>query len=358
MSGGTLSGTEIVELSEAIKLAYDYSELSMLLLKMDRGDITDYVNANSDYPSQVQQLVGRFDKKGWIQDLLDAAVKDRPKNQAIQNFLSRNRYWDPANHPILAHPADTLRVSGGQSFIGRDKLRRILKKMEKENSRKVLVVTSAHRKVGKTYSEDLIRFVSRKLQPSQVAHADLDSDTYTPITLTKELAKEMKLDTSLIPDKATEQAPRFNQELVNFLIPNTLTIAQTVWIILDGFREQIPSEAIQDFIVQLAQRIKDTEEFRLILLNYTYSLPLTVGGFSFTDELQPLTPEELEIHFTRVHRQKYNTDPSQKQLADYLAWMNAYLTKYTQENPTLVNDQTFLLNVAVSAVAETIEEGL
>ena len=352
-----MTGPEIVEFSKAIKLAYEYDDLAELLQSMDLS-ITDYVTANAKYPTQIQELVGVFNSKGWILKLVSAVVKDRPNSQPIQNFLSRHRYWDPANHPPTNdHPWDTLRVLGGRSFIARDRLRRALKKMDQKTGRKVLVITSAYRKVGKTYSKDLIEFVSSNLPPSDVAYADLDNETYTPIRLAKKLAKEMKLDASLIPNEATEQASRSNQELVSFLIPSRTDPAPMVWwIVLDGFREQIPSEEIQEFIAQLGERIQGTEEFRLILLNYDYTLPLAVAGFSIMDNLEPLTRPELERHFTHVHRQKHNTDPSDEQLAAYLAGMDALLDKLTQENPESVNDQ-MLINIAVTTVVDTIEEG-
>jgi hypothetical protein len=351
-----MNGPEIVKFSDAVRGAYTSSELTTLLLSLDRRFL-DYVTERAPFPDQVRELVAAANSKGWIAQFVLAVLNDRPTNQFIKNFLAVHPYWDPTVYPPLTHPADTLRVYGGRSFIGRDVLRVGLKRMDRPTGRKVLLVTSGdHRKVGKTYSKELIDFVSRNLQPSRVAYVDLDSERYDPIKLAKKIAKEMRLSPTLIPDQSTEQASRSNQDLVSLLTENIPNPSPIVWIVLDGFRDQVPSEPIQDFIAQLAQRIQSMQEFRLILLNYTACLPPAVGFFIFKDELTPLTRTELETHFTNVHRQKHRTNPLPEELQEYLSCMDDAFEKYTQTNPELVGDQ-LLLNLAVTEVVETIEEG-
>jgi hypothetical protein len=352
-----MTGPEIVTFTSIVSSAFVEHELSTLLKKLNKNFL-DYVPANVPYPKQVEELVGAANSKGWISQLVLAVLDDRPNNQFIKDFLSKHPYWDPANHPPLKHPADTLRILGGRSFIGRDRLRAVVKKMDTPTGKKVLLVKSTHRKVGKTYSKDLLDFVSKKLQPSGVAYVDLDFEDFDPIKLAKKLAKEMKLNTSLFPDSATEQAPRSNQELVSLLTessPNPANPPPNWWMVLDGFRDRQPSEAIQDFIAQLAQRVQQTEEYRLILANYGCLLPLTVGEFVFTLDLEPLTRTELETHFTNVHRQKNQTNPTAAELSDYLSGMDVAFARLTQLYPDSKDDQT-LVNSAVTTVVDTIEE--
>lgn len=349
-----MTGPEIVKFSAAVSSAYTPNELVRLLLTLNRNFL-DYVIVQAPFPNQVIQLVGTANSQGWISQLVLAIVNDRPNVQSIKNFLVVHPYWDPTKYPPLTHPADTLRVYGGRSFIGRNVLRSALKKMNNPTGRKVLVVISSHRRVGKTYSTELINFVSGNLQPSKVAYIDLDSQKYDPIKLAKKLATNMHLSPDLIPDESTEQATRSNQELVSLLTTNTANPPPVIWIVFDGFRDQVPAEAIQDFIAQLAQKIQSMQEFRLILLNYPVSLPLAVGGFIIKDELQPLTRAELETHFTNVHRQKYNANPSPQELAEYLLCMDEAFKKRSQDYPESVNDHV-LVNLAVSDVVDTIEE--
>ena len=346
-----MTGPEIVTFTKIVSSAYNATDFSDLLLGLNRNFL-EYVAANAPFPQQVKELVGAANSKGWISQLVMAVLADRPNNQHIRDFLCKHPYWDPAKHPVLQHPADTLRVFGGRSFIARDKLRNALKKMDEQTGRKVLLVSSTHRKVGKTYSKDLIGFVSHNKQPSEVAYVDLDSEKFDPINLAKKIAKEMKLNESPFPSETTEQAARSNQELVTLLTEVDNPLLKVWWIILDGFRG-VPSEAIQDFVAQLAQRIQSTEEFRLILVNYTCVLPLAV--FTFKDDLEPLTRAELETHFASVHRQKHKIYPSPSKLSEYLSGMDKFFTEYTKQYPEFVGDQV-LLNKAVTDIADLIEE--
>lgn len=348
-----MTGPEIVKFSAAVSSAFNSNELTRLLLGLNRIFL-DYVTERAPFPDQVIELVAAAKSKGWIAQLVRAVVNDRPNNQFIRDFLKLYPNWDPAQYPPLEHPADTLLVFGGRSFVGRGVLREYLKKMDTRTGKKVLLVTSVHRKVGKTYSKDLIDFISADRQPSGVAYADLDTGDYDPIKLAKKLASEMGMNASLIPDEATEQASRSNQELVNLLIPNvTEALPKVWWIVLDGFRQQIPSEPIQDFIAQMAQRIQRMQDFRLILLNYGYCLPLAVDGFTFKDDLKPLTRDELKAHFKYVHTQKRGVAPSTEDLAKYLSGMDSFLSKYTQKHPESADDH-LLLNMAVTDVADSI----
>jgi hypothetical protein len=350
-----MTGPEIVEFSKAVSVAFTYDELRRLLLKHDRR-IENYVPANAIFPTQVDQLVGAANSQGWISQLVLAVLDDRPDNQAIKDFLSQRPYWDPAKHPRLVHLSETLRVLGGGSFIGRSVLRSALRNMDQPTGKRVLMVTSTHRKVGKTYSTELVDFISQNSPMTEMAYVDLDSETYNQIKLAKKLAREMRLDENLIPDEATEQAARANQDLVSLLIPRGTNPSPKVWwIVLDGFRDQIPSEAIQEFIAQLAQRIRRTKEFRLVLLNYASNLPLIVDGLSIKDDVQRLTDTELETHFIKVHRQKYNTNPSPTQLAEYMAGMNLHLKKLKEQHAGSADDH-LLINIAVTTVADIIEE--
>jgi hypothetical protein len=350
-----MTGPEIVKFSDAVINAYTSNELTTLLLTLNRRFL-DYVTERVPFPDQVRELVAAANSSGWISQFVLAVLNDRSTNQFIRDFLAVHPYWDPTMYPPLTHPADTLRVYGGRSFIGRDVLRANLKRMDRPTGRKVMLVTSGdHRKVGKTYSKELIDFISRNSQPSIMSYVNLDSGTYDPINLAKKIAKDMRLSPTLIPDQTTEQAARSNQDLVSLLTTNVPNPSPIFWIVLDGFRDRVPSEPIQDFIEQLAQSIQSMQEFRLILLNYTACLSPAVSFFIFKDDLKPLTRTELETHFINVHRQKHKANPLPPELNEYLSCMEDAFQNYMQSNPELAGDQ-LLLNRAVTDVADTIED--
>src|SRR4051794_12404274 len=129
-----MTGPEIVTFSDALTKAYTPTELTTLLLTLDRRFV-DYVTGTLPFPDQVRELVGAANSRGWISQLVLAVLNDRPANQFIKDFLAVHPYWDPTIYPPLTHPADTLRVYGGKSFIGRDRLRASLKRMDKPTGR-------------------------------------------------------------------------------------------------------------------------------------------------------------------------------------------------------------------------------
>lgn len=346
---------EIKKFSEAVDTVYTYAELSDLLLGLDKRLDKLVPLMNATFPEQVRSLVNVADREGWAARLVMAVVQGKyGQTGAVKSFLAEYPDWAAAHNPRAEHPCDTLKVFGGKSFIGRDVLREFLKRMETVTEKKLLVVKSEKRKVGKTYSRDLVEFLAYNRQPSRVVYYDLDSDDYDPVKLAKKLGELMSIDMSSAPDSTWEQAARSSHELVRLLIPDTPNPQPLVWwIILDGFRQKAPSEATRDFIDQLAIRIQRREDFRLLLLNYTYTQPVAVSGFAFKENVEPLAEAEMKDYLTRVHRSKYGADPTPEALAVYLGDVNELHEQYKQERPEHAEDQ-LLLNIAVSDVADAI----
>lgn len=345
---------EILRFSQAITVTYSYGDLSALLLSLNRQLDKLVPQTNTNFSEQTQYLVNVANSQGWLVPLVLGVIRERGQTQAVKDFLTAYPEWDAARNQQFAHPCDTLKLFGGKSFIGRDDLRKFLKRMDTATGRKLLVVTGEKRKVGKTYSKDLVDFLAINRPPSQVVYHDLDAADYDPIKLAKKLGPLMGMDLSSLPDSTSEQAPRSNQELVSLLIPDSPNPQpQVSWIILDGFRQKVPSEATRDFIDQFAQRIQARQDFRLLLLNYTYTLPLAVSGFAFKENVKPLGETELKSFLSRIHTDRYGAEPSTDQLAEYLQSVGDLLGQYTQTNPEHAEDQ-LLLNMAVTDVADAI----
>src|SRR6202035_1204668 len=123
--------------------------------------------------------------------------------------------------------------------------------MDLLTDKKVLLVLSDHRKVGKTYSTGLVNFLAANQQGAEMIPLDLDQGEYDPGSLASEIGRFMGLANANVPRQDQQQAPRWNQELVRWLIPTPPRPGDSVWwIVLDGFRQKVPSEATQDFIAQ------------------------------------------------------------------------------------------------------------
>ncbi len=343
-----MTGLQIVEFSNVVRPAFTVSELTTLLRTLNK-EFTDYAPAAELYPKQVELVIAAANSLGWIKQLVVAFLDARPANHGMRQFIQANPDFDPARLRT-EHPCDTLQIFGGQCFIGRPDLRKFLKDMDTEIGRKVLIVTSDHRRVGKSYTKELVDFLSLNQQgTSRVVPVDLDRKDYDSGALALELGKALGLDPGSRPPQGDQQPTRWNQELVEWLIPQVPNPAATTvwWIILDGFRLKIPSEAVHDLISQLAQRVKSTTRYRLVLLNYATQLPLAVVAFGYKDNVQPLVRAEVADYLAKVHERKHGAPPQPPQLDEYVDSVYELRAKYALKYPEAADD-LLLLNMAVS----------
>lgn len=88
---------EIVQFGKAVSTAYNSTELSNLILHLNRNFL-DYVPERIPFPAQVTELVEAANRQGWILELVLAVVAERSKNPLIRDFLSKYPNWDPTNH--------------------------------------------------------------------------------------------------------------------------------------------------------------------------------------------------------------------------------------------------------------------
>jgi hypothetical protein len=348
-----MTGSEIVQFSSVVFVAYNEADFETLLLGLDRS-FPKLVTGIVGFQNQVQYLVGVANSQGWVGQLVTAVIKDRGHTQAIKGFLTNYPDWDPARNPPVADPSDAIRLVGGKYFIGRKDLRDFLKRLNVATDRKVLLITSEHKRVGKTYSRDLINFIVDHRQPAGLVYEDLDAGDYNPVKLAKKLGAKMKRDFSEVPDEASEQANRSNQELVTLLVPDPGEEPSKVWwIILDGFKKKVPSEPMQEFIAQLADRIQDRQDFRLLLIDYDYELPLPVDILVLKDKVKPLCEIELKEFLAHIHQAKKGNLPTPEKLDEYLKGVQDLHNAYIQRDPKSAQDQ-LLVNAAITQVAEEI----
>jgi len=344
-----MTGEEIVEFSRAVKDVFLIDDLVELLSSMKK-EFTDYVSADKPYPNKVFQLIAAANAQGWIAQLVVKVLQERGDTGIMRSFLANHPHFDPAKSQIAEDPCETLFVFGGKCFIGRSDFRKYLKKMSNPTGRKVLVVTSADRKVGKTYSKDLINYLSTSKSEPFVP-IDLDVDEYDPGRLAQRIAHELGIPEEM-QEQGKQQATRWNQELVQSLIPDGLNLDPRVWwIVLDGFRERVTSEAMQDFIAQLAGRIQQTPRFRLILINYEYPLPLGVQAWAWKENVCRIAKDDVESFLTKLHKINRGAMPTDEELTDYVSVFYEQVAKYSTKYPEYANDQ-LLLNMAMTDVVD------
>ena len=225
-------------------------------------------------------------------------------------------------------------------------------------SKNVLVVTGNGSKIGKTYTQEFVSFLATNQPPSGCTYIDLDKDNYDAAKLAKTIAKDLQLDVASIPSRSEQQATRWNQELAKWLIPDSPRPARVLWwIILDGAKQKGLPEEVQELISQIAQRVQRAQDYRLILIDYDYSLPLAIAGFTFKETVLPLQRTDVEQFLSLIHQERHGSVPEQDRLSEYVTAAYNKLAQYVQENPGIAPTDQLLLNLAVTDAVETIREG-
>jgi hypothetical protein len=348
-----VTGPQIVQFSNVINAVFSEQEFDNLLLEINRK-LDDYVSRARPFPPQAPQVVAAANSQGWVSQLVSAVVMKRGNTGVVKQFLQDNSDLDPAKNAPGGHPCDALHLFGGKPFIGRRTLRKFLKIMVNGTGRNVLLITAERRRVGKTYSKELVNFLSVHLPPAEFVYVDLDRDNDDPGILSQRIGKRMGLDPDKVPKQDKQQAPRWNQELVEWLIPAAISPERKVWwILLDGFREKLPSEGLQNFISQLAEHVQSTQDYKLILLNYSYDLGLAITAFTYRDKVGLLTRGDIVRFLKKVHLTTHGEEPSKEEIRDYLGGVCDRLNQYKQEHPEMADDQ-LLVNMAVTDTVESM----
>jgi hypothetical protein len=340
-----MNGPQIVDFSDAISKVYNPDDFISALLAIDKI-FTAFAPAGVRFPDQVVQVVASANTGGWVEDLLAQVDKDRGSTLLMRKFLVKYPELKSVVEEGITHPCDALFLLGGKAFVGRGPFRDFIKRMEEANEFKVLLVSSEQRRVGKSYSTELIRYFAAQSSERGAVYCDLDTSDYDPGQLAAELARGFGI-AGAPPQSSSQQAARWNQELVDWLIPASTNVGVKVWwLVLDGFRTRLPSEETRDFIEQLTRRVQIKANYRLVLVNYGYELPLELGAFAFRERVERVTRADLEAFVDKLHRYKHGMPPTPDQVTSYVNAVYERLAQYEQRYPQQAQD-SLLLNMAV-----------
>jgi len=347
---GLLTGPESVQFADAIFKVYPIADLDGLLLSIDRLTVEQLVPMNATPEEAARRVVLRANREGWIQDLILKAAEGRPDRPEIQAFFTAHQRLDPVNNPQMQNPWVAYRLFGGRLFIGRQKVRKFLLLMTDPLKRKILVVKSERRQVGKSYTGALVGFVSQQSKPDKASLIDLDATIFDLRTLAEAIAREWNIDVARLPRRGEEQETRWAQQLAEYLVKTaTLKVGQVCWLILDGFRERVPSAGIKALIDCLAINIQDNPSFRLILVNHTDPLPLTI--LRYEDVVVPLTQEEIQTALTEIHQSCCGRPANPEEVTEYMEEYARQLETYKLSSPEHADSQLLVHN----AIADVVE---
>jgi hypothetical protein len=346
---GLFDGPQLRQFAEVLSSAYDPVSLSGLLLSINQITVDKQAPMNATFGAATLAIAVNANNEGWAPSLLKAVATDRSENAGVKQFFSTYPDLDPARNPQIADAWMAYRLFGGRVFLGRMRVRNLLRKMNNPLNRKVLVVKSGQRQVGKTYTGALVSLVSEQ-NGYNIAYIDLDKKTYDLRTVAEELALKWEIQPTDVPRQGEEQETRWAQQLASFLVSTAPRKNGVVrWLILDGFRERVPSAGIKALIDQLAISIQADPSFRLILTNYNDPLPLTL--LSFEDVVVPLTLDEIRTALSAIHKTFSGLAPSPDEIQMYMDEYENRLAEYKQRNPEHVGSHLLIHNAAADVVA-------
>jgi hypothetical protein len=347
---GLLNGPESQQFAMVLFSAYTPASLTQLLLSLNRPTVEMQVSMNATFDRAALEIVLNANREGWAPSLLKAVAAGMPGNMEVQQFFATYRDLDPARNPQIANPWMSYRLYGGRLFMGRMQVRKQLRKMDQPLNRKVLIVNSDQRQVGKTYTGALVDLVSEQYG-HHVAYIDLDSKDYDLQTVADELALKWEIDSKQLPSRGGEQETRWAPQLGSSLVSNASAKNGLVrWLILDGFRERVPSVGIKALIDQLAVSIQSNPHFRMIIANYNDPLPVNL--LSFVDIVVPLTLLEIKTALMAIHESSCGQAASAEEIEDYMDVYAARLAEYKQRSPEHAESHLLIHNAAADVVEQ------
>jgi hypothetical protein len=141
--------------------------------------------------------------------------------------------------------------------------------------------------------------------------------------------------------------------LGSFLILNAPAKDNLVrWLILDGFRERVPSVGMKALIDELAVSIQDKHLFRMIVGNYNEPLPANL--LSYVDVVVPLTLPEIQTALTAIHESLCGQPASAEETAEYMDAYAARLAEYKQRSPEHAESHLLIHNAAADVVEQML----
>ena len=341
---------------DALNRDYSTATLTLLLLNQLDKKLANIINpVGIGYLDVVVTVVQRAIEEGWISDLVYHAVNQNPNGISLRAFIAKHPDFDPVQGPpvsvdwVMAH---TLRAR--RYFIDRKDLREALKELRSADGPRVLVV-NGERVSGKSYTNELISFLSERTPKNKTIYMNLDKYVFEAPNLTEMIGLQMGMDTTKIPQQQDEQKARWVQRLVGWILARVVNPGDTTyWFVFDGFREKTLLPETRDWIDELAlQAETNVPQCRVVLLNYQESLPFQISDFVSREEIKPIGRDELIDFFGQLNRDhKGNYSPTD--LTSKVDVLLAELDGAIASKPEITVERLRLLNKAVKETARLL----
>lgn len=325
---------------------------SLLLNQLDKPIANIIITTGMSYPDVLQTVVQKAIDEGWIANLVYHAVQQNPGGVNLQAFIAKYPDFDPAKGLpvsfdwVMAH---TLRAR--RYFIDRKDLREALKELRSTDGPRVLVVTG-ERVSGKSYTNQLIAFLSERTPKNKLIFVDLDKYVHEAPHLSELVGFQMGMDITNMPRQDDEQKARWVPRLVSWITSRVNNPGDTTyWFVFDGFREQTLLPETKDWIDELAlQAETNVPRCRVVLLNYNETLPFQINDFVSREQIKPIGRDQLIEFFGLLnvdHDKKYSPEDLTSKVDVLLAEVDSAIAG----KPEIQMERLRLVSKAVSKTA-------
>jgi hypothetical protein len=289
-------------LDEALRDAFDLDTLRRMLWYRLGFKLEEIVSSESNLRTAVEKVIQTARQRGSIWKLVRAALEENPSNELLREFVATYPQYDKTTSWIPPHdPYEAYLLRAQRFFINRVDFRVALRDLSKSDGERVLVI-NGERGSGKTYSREMINYLTEVLDDHKALYVDLDMFEYRPDDLAATIGRQMGRDVTTMPKQYDEQVSRWTHNLCDWIFEDFIKNERfTWWFVFDGFRQRLLQPETRDLIGELATRAEGpVRQCRLVLLNYTEMLPADIDCFIKRETIRSIGREDLIPFFNHL----------------------------------------------------------
>ena len=281
------------------------------------GRKLDHYSTATNLVSIVIELIAAAIAQRWIEELVTEFVRRFSHQPDVAAFGVE--VTPAAPRRAQAAPYDACFVES-HPFVDRGPLRGLLRNLHAPKPTALkkprILVIRGDTKSGKSHTKYLINHLAGQygFEKAIVDLASNGGDVSRP-TVARSIGAQMRL--SGVPQPGTEQLTRW---ALNFFDDFVGQIGNSAWwLVMDDFEHVSVSDALAEFINELATKINmSLPNVRLILIGYKRELPESVGRIVATETTGPISDENLAEFFIQFY-EEYGPDLDEDAVAGRIA---------------------------------------
>jgi hypothetical protein len=307
-----------MKLHAALKNAFPKRTELRSFLRYSLNISLDDIDDSNRYDDTVFELVAWTESRGRISELIERAMKEKPRNQLLRatgEWLQGEIERRSSSYRFQpADPYDAWLLRRGQPFVNRKVLRDHVKELATDGSR--ILVVDGPPSSGKTYSLNFISHISDTLQNCRIAWIDVEqgiranfSAEQIAVSIVSQMGRRASLD--YIPKQNELQEARWLLDLRDWLIGEINQTNITWWIVCDGLCHVDVPPSSRDFLRLLMRSAHfNVPQLRVVILAYKDDiLPPDIASFIRKEKISDIGPPEISEYFKRlVARSNVATD--------------------------------------------------